>query len=94
MHVGDSVQVTIYARDPNQGIRSVAAATQLALTAPTNVYFMSGGVSSSIITTATIPADAQSVSVYLKAYAQGTVTPTISATNYTTYTLPSVTVIP
>jgi len=93
MHVGDSVAVTIFARDPNQTVRNVVADVPLTLSAGSNVYFMSGGVGSSIITTATIPANAQSVTVYLKPFATGTTSSSISATNYTTYTN-SVTVIP
>jgi hypothetical protein len=82
LNVGDSVLVTLYARDPNTNIRNVAAATTFTLAPNANITFVSGG---STITSATIPANAQSVQFYLKAVSSGTGSATISATNYTTY---------
>ena len=84
MHVGDSVLVTLYARDPATTVRNVAAATTFTLAPNANIQFVSGGVSSSVITSATIPADAQYVQFYLKAVSAGTGGATITATNYTT----------
>ena len=92
----DSVAITIYAGDPTQSVRNVISAVTLTLTPGTGMYFMSGGASSAIITTATIPANAQSVTVYLKPYlvpSGGSSSSSIAATNYTTYTN-TVTVIP
>ena len=93
MHVGDSVQVTLYARDPNTSGRNVLAATTFTLAPNANIQFVSGGVSSTVITSATIPADGQYVQFYLKAVSSGTGSATITATNYTTY-VNTMTVIP
>jgi hypothetical protein len=93
MHVGDSVQVTIYARDPATTVRNVLAATTFTLAPNANIQFVSGGVSSSVITSATIAAGAQYVQFYLKAVSAGTGSATITATNYTTY-VNTMTVIP
>lgn len=90
VHVGDSVLVTLYARDPGQGVRNVAAATTFTLAPNANITFVSGGAT---ITTAIIPADAQYVQFYLKAVTAGTGSATISATNYTSY-VNTMTVIP
>ena len=90
MHVGDSVAVTIVARDPAQTQRNVIAATTFTLAPDSHVEFHSAGA---VVTSATIPANATSVVVYLKAIAQGSGSTSISAANYTTYTN-SVTVIP
>src|ERR1019366_3451979 len=57
----DSVLVTLYALDPNQGRRNVLAATTFTLAPNANIQFVSGGVSSTVITSATIPANAQYV---------------------------------
>ncbi len=90
----DSVLITLYARDPNTTVRNVLNATTFTLSPGANVQFVSGGVSSAVITSATIPADAQYVQFYMKAIATGaSVSTSISATNYTTYTN-TVTVIP
>ena len=90
----DSMLITLYARDPNTNVRNVLNATTFTLSPGANVQFVSGGVSSAVITSATIPADAQYVQFYMKAIATGaSVNTSISATNYTTYTN-TVTVIP
>jgi hypothetical protein len=89
----DSVLVTLYARDPNQNVRNVLAATTFTLAPNANIQFVSGGVSSTVITSVTIPANAQYVQFYLQAVAAGTGSATITATNYTTY-VNTMTVIP
>ncbi len=85
--------ITLYARDPAQTVRNVIAATTFMLAPNANIQFVSGGVSSSVITSATIPANAQFVQFYIQAVSAGSGSATISATNYTTY-VNSVTVIP
>ena len=87
---GDSVQLTLYARDQNQGVHNVLAATTFTLAPNANLEFRSGGA---VITSVTIPADANSASFYVKGKAAGTGSATISATNYSTYTN-SITVTP
>ncbi|MHB1263787.1 MAG: Ig-like domain-containing protein [Gemmatimonadaceae bacterium] len=87
---GDSAQVTLYARDENQGTHKVVAATTFTLAANANIEFRSGGAA---ITAITIPADAGQVSFYVKGKAAGTGSATITATNYSTYTN-SITVTP
>ncbi|MFI5232843.1 MAG: beta strand repeat-containing protein [Gemmatimonadales bacterium] len=89
----DSVLITLYARDPGQNTRNVLAATTFALAPNANIQFVSGGVSSSVITSATIPANAQFVQFYVQAVSAGPGSATINATNYTTY-VNSITVIP
>ena len=90
MHAGDSVAVNITAMDPSQNGRNVIAATTFTLAPNAYVEFHSGGA---VVTSATIPANGTSVTVYLKAITPGPASATISATNYTTY-VNSVTVIP
>jgi hypothetical protein len=88
---GDSVQVTLYARDPNGNGRYVLAATAFTPTL-TNLEFWSGGANSAKLTTVTIPADAYYVQFYVKATGHGTGSGTIAATNYQTQTVPAVTI--
>jgi hypothetical protein len=90
MRVGDSVQVTLYVRDPSQNLRNVLATTTWTLAPNANIQFTSGVTA---ITSIQIPADGQSVPFYLKAISAGTGSATISATNYQSYTN-SVTVVP
>jgi hypothetical protein len=86
---GDSVLITLYVRDPGSNTRTVAASTVFTLAPNSHVEFHSGG---SVITTATVPANGQSVSFYLKSLSSGIGSATISATNYqsyvNTYTVP------
>ena len=89
----DSVLITLYARDPAQTARNVIAATTFTLAPNANIQFVSGGVSSAVITSATIPANAQYIQFYVQAVSAGPGSATISSTNYTTY-VNSVTVIP
>ena len=79
---GDSVLVTLYARDPSQNPRTVAAGTTFMLASSAAMVFHSGGAT---ITSATIPADAQYVQFYLKGVSAGTANISVSATNYQTW---------
>jgi len=88
---GDSVLVTLYARDPNGNARYVLAATDFTPTL-TNLEFWSGGVNSAQLTTVTIAAGAYYVQFYVKATGHGTGSGTITATNYQTHTVPAVTI--
>ena len=84
LNVGDSVQVTLYTRDPAQNGRYVAAATVFTPTL-TNLEFWTGGANSAKMTTVTVPADQYYVSFWVKATGSGTGSATITATNYVTY---------
>ena len=86
----DSVLVTIYARDQASTVHFVAAATTFTLSGSANVSFASDGAT---ITSATIPANAQSVQFWVKGTSVGTSSVSISNANYTTYA-PSITVTP
>ncbi len=87
IRVGDSVQVTLYARDPSQGTgHLLVAATQFNFTNVSNIQFWSGGANSVQITSVTVPADAQYVTFYVKGLTAGTGSVTITATNYQSYT--------
>jgi len=88
---GDSVLVTLYARDPNSNARYVLAATDFTPTL-TNLEFWSGGANSAQLTTVTIAAGAYYVQFYVKATGHGTGSGTITATNYQTNTVPAVTI--
>lgn len=83
LKVGDSVQVTLSTRAPNQSGYNVAAATTFALSPNANIQFVSGG---SVITSVVVPADGSYVQFYLKGVSSGTGTATITNANYTTYT--------
>ncbi len=80
--VGDSVALTLYARDQNQSVHYVLANTVFTLAPNANVQFVSGGA---VITTATIAAGQQSVSFYIKAVSSGTGSASITATDYSAY---------
>jgi len=86
LKAGDSVQVTLYTRDPSQNIRYVAAATTFTLAPNANIVFKSGGSSSATITSVVVPADALSVSFYIKGVSTGNGSATITASNYQSYT--------
>ena len=92
LKVGDSVQVTIYTRGPNQSGYPVSAATTFAL-APTNIEFVSGGTTSTVITSVTVAADAQAVTFWMKGKVAGTGSANITNANYNPYSN-SLTVIP
>jgi hypothetical protein len=94
LKAGDSVAVTLYARDPAQNGRYVLAATSFTLAPNANLQFVSGGANSVVITSATIPADQYFVTFYVKGVSAGTGSAVIGATSYQTYTTPDVTVTP
>lgn len=82
----DSVQVTLYTRAPDATVRRVSAATTFTLGVTGNLQFVSGGAASTVITSVTVPADANSVSFWVKRMpGGGTATVTISSANYATY---------
>jgi hypothetical protein len=82
IRAGDSVQVTLYARDPNTSTRYVVAATTFTLAPNANIEFRSAGA---VVTTVTIPADAQSVQFYLVGKTTGSGSVAITSANYKTY---------
>jgi len=92
--VGDSVVVTLYARDPVQNPRYVLAATTFTLAPNAHVQFVSGGANSAVITSASIPADAYYVQFYIKGVSAGAGSAAITATNYQQYTTPTVIITP
>jgi hypothetical protein len=86
----DSVAVTLYARDPDGNIRNVTAATSFAVAVSGGALEVrSGGAA---VTTVTIPANAQSVTFYLRRIANGAATVTFTNSNYSTHVSPTVTV--
>jgi hypothetical protein len=80
---GDSVLVTMYARDPNQGTRNVVAATSFTLAPNANIEFH---LANATVTTVTIQADAQYVQFYLVGKTAGTGSVTITSSTYRSYT--------
>ena len=82
--VGDSVLVTLYARDQNQNTHYVLAATTFTLAPNANIEFRSGG---SVITQVTIPADQYYVQFYVKGLSAGTGSVAITNANYQTYNI-------
>jgi hypothetical protein len=82
VNAGDSVLVTLYARDPATNIRYVQAATTFNLAPNSHIEFRLGGA---VITSVIIPADAYFVQFYLKGVSSGTGSANITSTNYVTY---------
>ena len=91
MRVGDSVLVTLYARDPNTNVRRVSAATTFTIAPNANIEMRSGNV---VVTSVTIPADGTQVQFYVKALVSGSGTAVFTNSKYRTYSPPAVTVIP
>ena len=86
----DSVQVTLYARDPDGNVTNVAAPTTFAIAvAGSALEARNGGVA---ITSVTIPTDAQSTTFWLRRLANGTAVVTFTNANYVTQVAPTVTV--
>ena len=85
LRVGDSVLVTVYSRDPNQGGHPVTAATTFTLAPNANIMFVSGGATSTTITAATIAADATYVQFYIKGVNAGTGSASITNSSYSPY---------
>ena len=86
----DSVAVTLYARDPDGNVRNVSVATTFALAVSGSA--LEARVNGAAVTSVTIPANAQSVTFYLRRLANGTATVTFTNTNYATHISPTVTV--
>ena len=82
---GDSTQVTLYTRDVNFGTNNVAVATTFVLAPNANVQFVTGGATSTVITSITVPADANYVQFYLKGVSAGPGSATITNLNYSQY---------
>jgi len=82
---GDSAAVTLYARDSVQNAHNLLNATTWTLAPNANIQFTSGGATSTVITSVTIPADQQSVTFYVRGVAAGTGNATLTATNYHSY---------
>ena len=87
----DSVLVTLYTRAANTTPRNVSVATVFNLSVDNFLQFVSGGPASVPITSVTVPANAGSVSFWVKRVAAGTANVSITNANYTTYS-PTVTV--
>jgi hypothetical protein len=87
LRVGDSVQVTMYTRAPDTGVRYVSAATTFALSPASNLQFVSGGAagSSVTITSVTVPIDTYYTTFWVKGVSAGTGSSRISNANYVTY---------
>jgi len=85
LKAGDSVAVTLYARDSLQNTHNLLTATTWTLAPNANIQFTSGGASSSVITAVTIPQDQQSVTFYVEGLVAGTANATITAPNYNSY---------
>ena len=90
LSTNDSVNVTLYARDPNNTARPVMAATQFTLASNSNIEFHSAGA---VVTQVTIPAAANYVQFWLVGKTAGTGSVTITSPMYKTYST-TVTVTP
>jgi len=86
----DSVQVTLYARDPSGNIRNVSSATTFNLSVSSGA--LEPRIGGSAVTSVTIPADGNQVSFWLRRLANGSATVTFTNANYATHVSPSVTV--
>jgi hypothetical protein len=91
MNVGDSVLVTLYTRDPDGTVRNVLAATTFAISGGSGLEIRRANA---VVTSVTVPADANSVSFYVKATTTSTTPPTFTNALYRTYTPPNPTVSP
>jgi hypothetical protein len=82
----DSVHVYLNATAPDggNGQLNVVEATTFTLTPNANIQFVSGGVSSTVITSITIPAGANYVDVWIRPVAPGVGSFTITNANYQT----------
>jgi hypothetical protein len=92
--VGDSVQVTLYTRDPAQTVHYVADTVTVTLSPSSNIQFVSGGANSAVITSVVVPRDQYLVQFWVKGVAQGNGSANITATNYQPYATPTVIVTP
>jgi hypothetical protein len=89
--VGDSVLVTMYARDVDGNTHSVLAAETFSISATSGLEIRKGNA---VVTSLTIPADASSVSFYVKGTSAGSRTATITNSKYRTFITPAVSVTP
>ena len=80
---GDSVAITLYTRDINQGIHPVLATTTFNLSPNANIEFRSGG---QVITSIDVPAGQQSVTFYVKGVSAGAGSADITQAGYRKYT--------
>ena len=90
---GDSVLVTMYARDSVQTTHYVQDTTTFTLAPNANIRFVANG-GATPLTSIVIAKDAYFVQFWVTGVSQGTGQATISATNYATYTTPTITVSP
>ena len=90
---GNSATLILYARDSVANVHFVTATTTFTLTPNANIQFTATCVSTTPITSVTIPADQQYVQFCVKGVSLGTGTVSITNANYTTYS-PSLSVIP
>ena len=88
----DSVAVTLYSRDMDGNGRNVSAATTFNLVVSGAALDVRGGGAIGTVTSVTIPADASSVTFYLRRITNGTSIVTFTNANYTTHVSPTVTV--
>jgi len=91
LSTNDSVLVYLYARDSTLTTHYVQDSTTFTLAPSGSIQFVSGGA---VITSIVIPKDQYYVTFYVKATGTGTGSAQISATNYVTYTTPTITVGP
>ena len=91
MRVGDSVQVTLYTRDPDGNTRNVLNATTFAIGGGTGLEIRVGGA---VVSSVTVPAGLNYVSFYVKALATTTSPPAFTNAFYHAYTPPNITVSP
>ena len=78
-------QVTLYTRAPNSSTRYVTTNTTFNLTVDARLQFVSGGAGSSPITSATVPANTNSVNFWVKRVSAGVATVSITSAHLTPY---------
>jgi hypothetical protein len=89
---GDSVLITLSARDPSGNVRHVVAPTIWTLSAPSALFeFHVGG---NVARAFTIPQDSSLVTMYLVGLKPGVDKAVLTAAAYRTYTSPPLTIIP
>jgi len=94
LSTNDSVLVYLYARDSTLGTHPVQDSTTFTLAPNSFIQFVTGGATSTVITSVVIPKDQYYVTFYVKGVSQGTGQATISGTNYVAYNTPAITVSP
>jgi hypothetical protein len=91
MRVGDSVQVTLYTRDPDGNTRNVVAATTFSISGGSGLEIRQANA---VVTSVTVPAEQNFVTFYVKATATSTAPPSFTHANYKRHTPPNPTVSP